>query len=156
MTKTQIVGALDGRNRAIVIAESLARVIAAIRIASVRWRSYPPPRNTEISPHRPSVSCVAIRIARLAFIRLTFVPRGTAEWPARVDRVRRFAEIISLLPVLTARLLETRVGRARTGRGTGEAGRGPGEERARPGEEGCVQGFERTKENARIWRDMKA
>ena len=31
---------LDGRNRAIVIAESLARVIAAIRIASVRWRSY--------------------------------------------------------------------------------------------------------------------
>ena len=31
--------ALDGRNRAIVIAELLARVIAAIRIASVRWRS---------------------------------------------------------------------------------------------------------------------
>ena len=31
---------LDGRNRAIVIAESLARVIAAIRIASVCWRSY--------------------------------------------------------------------------------------------------------------------
>ena len=29
---------LDGRNRAIVIAESLARVIAAIRVASVRWR----------------------------------------------------------------------------------------------------------------------
>ena len=37
--KTQ---SLDGRNRAIVIAESLARVIAAIRIASVRWRSYLP------------------------------------------------------------------------------------------------------------------
>ena len=33
---------LDGRNRAIVIAESLARVIAAIRITSVRWRSYLP------------------------------------------------------------------------------------------------------------------
>ena len=33
---------LDGRNRAIVFAESLARVIAAIRIASVRWRSYLP------------------------------------------------------------------------------------------------------------------
>ena len=33
---------LDGRNRAIVIAESLARVIAAIRIASIRWRSYLP------------------------------------------------------------------------------------------------------------------
>ena len=35
---------LDGRNRARVIAESLARVIAAIRIASVRWRSYLPPK----------------------------------------------------------------------------------------------------------------
>ena len=33
---------LDGRNRAIVIAESPARVIAAIRITSVRWRSYLP------------------------------------------------------------------------------------------------------------------
>ena len=30
---------LDGRNRARVIAESLARVIAAIRITSVCWRS---------------------------------------------------------------------------------------------------------------------
>ena len=35
---------LDGRNRAIVIAESLARVIVAIRIASVRWRSYLQPK----------------------------------------------------------------------------------------------------------------
>ena len=35
---------LDGRNRAIVIADSLARVIAAIRITSVRWWSYLPPR----------------------------------------------------------------------------------------------------------------
>ena len=34
---------LDGRNRAMVIAESLAGVIVAIRIASVRWRSYFPP-----------------------------------------------------------------------------------------------------------------
>ena len=33
---------LDGRNRARVIAESLARIIAAIRITSVRWRSYLP------------------------------------------------------------------------------------------------------------------
>ena len=33
---------LDGWNRAIVIAESRARVIAAIRITSVRWRSYLP------------------------------------------------------------------------------------------------------------------
>ena len=36
------VGILDGRNRAIVIAESLARVIVAIRITSVRWRSHLP------------------------------------------------------------------------------------------------------------------
>ena len=70
-----------------VIAESLARVIAAIRIASVRWRSYFSPKH-RISPHRPCVCCAAIRIARLAFIRLTFVPRGIAEWLARVDRVR--------------------------------------------------------------------
>ena len=33
---------LDGRNRARVSAESLARVLAAIRITSVRWRSYLP------------------------------------------------------------------------------------------------------------------
>ena len=33
---------LDGRNRAIVIAEALAGIIAAIRITSVRWRSYLP------------------------------------------------------------------------------------------------------------------
>ena len=79
---------LDGRNRAIVIAESLERVVAAIRIASVRWRSYLP-RNTEISPHRPCVRCAAIGIARLAFSRLTFVLRGTAE---RLARVAAFAE----------------------------------------------------------------
>ena len=35
-------GSLDGRDRARVIAESLARVIAAIRITSVRWRPYLP------------------------------------------------------------------------------------------------------------------
>ena len=35
-------GTLDGRNRARVIAESLARIIAAIRITSVRWQSYLP------------------------------------------------------------------------------------------------------------------
>ena len=39
-------------------------------------------------PHRPCVHCAAARIARLAFIRLTFVPRRSAEWLARVDRVR--------------------------------------------------------------------
>ena len=81
------VPSLDGRNRAIVIAESLARVIAAIRIASVRWSSYFPP-NTGFGPHKPCVRCAAIRIARLAFIRAVFVPRGTAEWPARVGCVR--------------------------------------------------------------------
>ena len=78
---------LDGRKSAIVIAESLARVIVAIRIASVRWQLYLPPKYRNC-PHRPCVRCVAIRIARLAFVRLTFVPRGTAEWLARVDRVR--------------------------------------------------------------------
>ena len=36
---------LDGRNRAIVIAESLARIIVAIRIASVRWRSHLPQKH---------------------------------------------------------------------------------------------------------------
>ena len=36
---------LIGRHRAIVIAESLARVITAIRIASVRWRSYLPAKD---------------------------------------------------------------------------------------------------------------
>ena len=55
-----------------------------------------------------------------------------------------FAEIcpeicpeISLLPVLTVRLLETMPGEgtARNGRGRARTGRGPGEERARPGEE---------------------
>ena len=30
----------------------------------------------------------AFRIARLAFIGVAFVPRGTAEWPARVGHVR--------------------------------------------------------------------
>ena len=33
---------LDGQNRAIVLAESLARVVAMIRITSVRWWSYLP------------------------------------------------------------------------------------------------------------------
>ena len=48
-------------------------------------------RNTEISPRRPCVHCAAIHIARLAFIRLTFVPRGTAEWLGGVDRDCRLA-----------------------------------------------------------------
>ena len=40
--QASIVADLDGRNRARAIADSLARVIAAIRITSVRWRSYLP------------------------------------------------------------------------------------------------------------------
>ena len=40
ITMGELLTTLNGRNRAIVIAESLARVIAAIRIASGRWRSY--------------------------------------------------------------------------------------------------------------------
>ena len=43
---------------------------------------------TKFGPCRPCVYCVAIRIARLAFVGLVFVPSGTAEWPARVDRIR--------------------------------------------------------------------
>ena len=35
---------LDGRNRARIIGESFARVIVAIRIANVRWRSYLSPK----------------------------------------------------------------------------------------------------------------
>ena len=38
---------VNGRNRAIVVAESLARVIAAIRIASVCWWSYLPLQTTQ-------------------------------------------------------------------------------------------------------------
>ena len=39
---------LDGRNLAIVIAESLARVITAIRIVSVRWRSKSPSKTQRL------------------------------------------------------------------------------------------------------------
>ena len=59
---------LDGRNRARVIAESLARVIAAIRITSVRWRSYLSLKPQKFGPRRPCVRCTAVRIARLAFV----------------------------------------------------------------------------------------
>ena len=41
-TTVPITPTLDGRNRARVNVESLARVIAAIRITSVRWWSYHP------------------------------------------------------------------------------------------------------------------
>ena len=66
---------LDGRNRWIVIAEPLARVIAETLVTTcVGSQISPPQKNTEVGPHRP--------------IRLAFVPHGIAEWPAKVDRVR--------------------------------------------------------------------
>ena len=58
---------------------------------SNHWRSLAvisPPKEHRIGPRRPRVRCTAIRIARLAFIGVVFVPRGTAEWLARVDCVR--------------------------------------------------------------------
>ena len=57
---------------------------------SVRWQSYLPSFkfNTELAPHRSRVRYIAARIARLALIGVVCVPRGTAEWPARVVRVR--------------------------------------------------------------------
>ena len=80
---------LDGGNRATVIAEALARAIAAIRVAGVRWRAGRiSTQNAEICPRRPYIHCAAIRITQLAFICLTFVPREIAEQLARVHRVR--------------------------------------------------------------------
>ena len=52
---------------AIVITESLARVMAAIRISGDHWWSSLL-QNTEVSPQRPCVCCAVIRIALLAFI----------------------------------------------------------------------------------------
>ena len=46
------------------------------------------PKNTGFGPHRPCVRCIVIRIARLGFIGVVFVPRRTAAWPARVGRIR--------------------------------------------------------------------
>ena len=65
---------LDGRNRARVTAESLARVVAAIRITSVRWWSYLPPKHGDWS-QRPCVRLSAIRIAHSAFVGSVFVPQ---------------------------------------------------------------------------------
>ena len=48
------VNSLDGRNRAIVIAESLARGIAAIRIASVRWQSHISPTAQKLDLTEPA------------------------------------------------------------------------------------------------------
>ena len=74
----------SGRNCAIVIAESLARVIAAIRITNVCWGSYLSPKHrfALIDPAF-TVRCLVIRIA-VVCVRATFIPRGIVEWPERV------------------------------------------------------------------------
>ena len=46
------------------------------------------PQNTESGAHGSGICCAAVRIARLAFIRVASVPRGIAEWLARVDCFR--------------------------------------------------------------------
>ena len=70
---------------AIVIAGSLARVIAAILTISVRWRSCLPPKTQNLVLVDPAF--VALRFDN-AFVGVVFVPRGIAEWLARVDCVR--------------------------------------------------------------------
>ena len=82
-------GILDGRNRAIVIGESLARAIAAIRTTSVRWRPYLPLKHGQkVVLIAPWVRVAAIRIARLGFhgmnVTCNSVPCGMAEWLARL------------------------------------------------------------------------
>ena len=57
-------------------------------LTSVRWQSSFPLKSTEFGPHRPCVRCAAVRIARVAFVDVVVVPRATAEWLARVVRVR--------------------------------------------------------------------
>ena len=79
---------LDGRNRAIVITESLARFIAAIRVTSVPWRSYLPLKTHYLVLLDPEFVALRFESRDLAFVGVVFVPRGTAEWLARVDCVR--------------------------------------------------------------------
>ena len=98
---------LDGRNRAIVIAESLARVIAAIRIASVRWRSYLPRKHRNESAQTLPSLCRDSNRA-IGVHALTFVPGGTAEWPARVDRVRQMLAIGDFCPSKAAMKVKER------------------------------------------------
>ena len=43
----------------------------------------------EMGPHRRCVLCSTIRIVRLTFVGVTFLPQGLGEWPAQVDCVRR-------------------------------------------------------------------
>ena len=81
---------LDGRNRARVVAESLARVIAAIRITSVRWRSYFPLKTQNLVLVDPAFVALRFESRDRRTLGVVFFPRGPAEWPARVDpdRVR--------------------------------------------------------------------
>ena len=58
------------------------------RFESLALAVISPPKITEFGPRRRCVLCTAIRIARLAFVGVVFVPRGPAEWPTRVDCVR--------------------------------------------------------------------
>ena len=64
------------------------------RIASENlnhWRSLAvisPPKTQKLVLTDPAFVMLRFRIAGLAFVHLTFVSCGTAEWLARVDRVR--------------------------------------------------------------------
>ena len=65
-----------------------ARFLLSLRFKSLAFvGGFISLKNTEISPYGPCILCAAIRILRLASIRVTFVPHGIAEWLARVDRV---------------------------------------------------------------------
>ena len=81
---------LDGRNRASVIAESLARVIAAIRITSIRWRSYLTLITQSLVLVGPAFVALRFESRDWPFLGCStvFVPLGPAAWPARADRVR--------------------------------------------------------------------
>ena len=80
---------IDGRNRVMVIAESRARESYRRDFNHKRSMAVMSPlKTTAIGPHRRCVRCVAIRIVRFAYICVTLTRRGTAEWLARVDRVR--------------------------------------------------------------------
>ena len=69
---------IDGRDRVIVITESLARVISP-RVESLAFvGSHISHLNTEFGPRRSCVRFAAIRIAQLALVGVVFLPRGTA------------------------------------------------------------------------------
>ena len=64
------------------------RVIAAIRITSVRWRSFLPLKTQNLVLVDPAFVALRFELRDLVFIGVVFVPRGPAKWPARVDSVR--------------------------------------------------------------------